>query len=143
MRDTITIKIPGKPISKQRPRFYRRGKHVGTYNAQETEEGMWLAMCREQLPLKPLTGALSVVMLFSLQRPKSHYGTGRNSEKLKPSAPHYPSKHPDIDNFLKFAMDCLNEIAWVDDSQVVSILGEKTYAAGQGYTTIHIRLLIL
>src|SRR5574343_290673 len=36
---SITLTIPGNPIAKKRPRFVRRGKFVGTYNCQETEEG--------------------------------------------------------------------------------------------------------
>jgi Holliday junction resolvase RusA-like endonuclease len=38
------------------------------------------------------------------------------------------TKKPDIDNLVKFSMDCLNGIAWEDDKQVISLSSYKYYS---------------
>ena len=125
----IRLIIPGTPIAKARPRFYRRGKHVGTYNSQETEEGRFMLACQSQLINHELfTGPLWMTLCFYMPRPKAHYGSGKNADKLKPSAPAEHIKKPDLDNLIKFVKDCLNGIAWVDDSQIVSLSADKVYA---------------
>ena len=70
-----------------------------------------------------------VDMVFVLPRPKSHFGTGRNAGKLKQSAPTYPKSRPDIDNYCKWVLDCINGTGgvWKDDSQVVSMSATKIY----------------
>ena len=124
----IALVIPGKPIAKKRPRFARRGKFVTTYNDQETEEGRFLFEVQQQYKGEPLKGAIEVYLGFTLQRPKSHYRTGRNSALLKESAPDHPTGTPDCDNLVKFVFDCLNQCVWVDDAQVFSMMVNKRYA---------------
>lgn len=116
----MKLTIYGNPIGKKRPRFARRGKFVTTYNDQETEEGKFLAMAKTQFgDGPPLSGPLRVDISAFIQRPKAHYGTGRNSAKLKASAPKYPeSKKPDRDNIDKFVLDALEGLCWVNDVQV-------------------------
>ncbi len=125
----MRITIPGKPIAQQRPRFYRRGNHVGTYSAQETEAGRWVVLANSQVEGKITEVAVNVDMVFVLARPKGHYGSGRNAGKLKPSAPKYPKSRPDIDNYCKWVLDCLNSTGsvWKDDSQVVAMTAVKRY----------------
>ena len=122
----MILVIPGTPIAKKRPRFARRGKFVTTYNDQETEEGRFLFHVMQQVKEK-FAGAVSVEIGFYFRRPKGHFGTGRNEGKLKASAPQYHIIKPDSDNLVKFAFDCLNEVAWKDDTQVVRHLAEKIY----------------
>jgi Holliday junction resolvase RusA-like endonuclease len=136
--------IHGKPIAKKRPRFARRGKHVVTYNDQETEEGLWLLDARTQireLGGKALQGPLELKVYFAMPRPKSHFGTGRNAGILKASAPKAHTQTPDLDNLLKFVMDCLNHCdVWLDDKQVVYIDTKKAWSPGDyGGTSINIR----
>ena len=123
----ITIVIHGKPIAKKRPRFARRGKYVATINDQETEEGKFFLEARHKYDGNPLQGALSLSVSFRMPRPKAHYGTGKNSSKLKLSAPRHHTKKPDLDNLVKFVKDCLNNLAWEDDCQVVRLEAEKVY----------------
>lgn len=120
--------IPGNPIAKARPRFSRRGKFVVTYNAQETEEGRWLWEAKQQLKQPLIEGPIKISCTFYMPRPKSHYGTGRNAGKLKANAPELHTKKPDLDNLEKWCLDCLNEIAWKDDSQVVESIAKKLYS---------------
>ena len=125
----IKITISGKPIAKARPRFYRRGKGVGVYSDQQTEEGRWIVLANTQVAGRVTDVAIHLDMVFVLPRPKGHYGTGRNAGKVKDSAPKYPKGRPDIDNYIKFSMDCINGMGkvWKDDSQVVSINALKRY----------------
>lgn len=118
----ITIEIPGKPIAKKRPRFFRRGKGVGTYNEQQTEEGRFMFAAQKQLAkhMMPIAKGIPITLgcRFFFERPKSHYRTGANEGFLKSSAPQHHTQKPDLDNLVKFVKDCLNGIAWVDDCQI-------------------------
>ena len=122
----MIIAIPGKPISKARPKFVRRGKGVITFNPQVTEEGKWLLMAKGQVT-ETMEGAVRMSCEFAFERPKSHFGTGRNAAQLKNSAPIYHTQKPDIDNLVKFVNDCLNEVAYRDDSQIVMIHADKIW----------------
>ncbi len=85
-----------------------------------------------------LTGPLALTVTFSLPRPQSHYGSGRNAGVLKASAPsHVPTK-PDVDKLLRAVLDALTGVAWKDDAQVASVHATKTY--GDGWTGCRIRL---
>ena len=74
-----------------------------------------------------MSGPLKATIFFKFSRPKSHYGTGKNKGKLKGSAPVYYDKKPDVDNLVKFVLDCLNGLAWDDDAQIVEIDAVKRY----------------
>ena len=123
----LQLTIPGKPIAKKRPRFFRRGQHVGTYSDQVTEEGRWILRAREQIRGKePIKGQpIEVSMEFFMPIPKSM------SKKLRQQAQEgvlFHTKKPDLDNLEKWVLDCLNGIAWGDDSSVVWIRSRKIYA---------------
>jgi Holliday junction resolvase RusA-like endonuclease len=73
--------------------------------------------------------ALVVEMCFYLQRPQSHYGTGRNACTLKPSAPKYPITKPDTDKLIRSTLDALSDAGiWADDSRAVTVMADKRYA---------------
>ena len=128
MKPLFDLTILGNPIAKARPRFSRRGKFVVTYNAQETEEGRWLWEAKQQINQPPLEGPIKIDCTFYMSRPKSHYGTGKNAGKLKASAPTFHTKKKDLDNLIKMILDCLNHVAWKDDSQVCQIKAQKSYS---------------
>jgi len=125
----VEIIIDGPPIAQQRPRFFRRGNRVGTYNPQHSEAGQWLLQAIPQIGEK-LDGPLDLGCVFIFPRPKSHYGTGRNAGKLKASAPEHHIKTPDCDNLVKWVKDCLNGRAYDDDKQIVRIKALKRYVDG-------------
>jgi len=119
--DTHTFKIPVKPVGKKRPRFVvnkKTGRGSG-YDVNKTEEGKMLLFCLNQWGgREPITGAVKADFEFVFSRPKSHYGTGRNAGRLKPSAQEYHTQKPDCDNLCKLLTDALNGIVYKDDSQV-------------------------
>lgn len=67
-------------------------------------------------------------MQFSLRRPKSHYGTGRNAGLLKATAPSYPTGKPDLDKLIRSTQDALKDAGVLaDDSVVASLSASKVY----------------
>ena len=121
----IKITVPGKPVSKLRPRFVRRGKFVGTYNPQETEEGRFLFEIQRQWKNTPLEGPIKLEVLFFMPIPK---GTSKKKEIRMVAEEIKHTKKPDCDNLIKFVKDCLNQVVWKDDSQVYKIVAEKRYS---------------
>lgn len=115
--ETLTLTIPGIPIAKNR---HRTGKGK-TYSPQTEEERAVQWEIKRQLGtgFELLKGPLLVSVDSFFPRPKGHYGTGRNSEKLKPSAPYFHTATPDHDNICKFYADCMNKVVYLDDSQIV------------------------
>ena len=134
----IEIIIPGKPIPKARPRFSRRGKYVVTYSGQQALVDACVAEIKNQYHDEPVKGPISVICWFDFERPKSHFGSGKNSQKLKNNAPEMHIVKPDVDNLIKFYLDCANKILWKDDCQIVQILGFKRYT-DEAETIIMIR----
>jgi len=124
----IEITIPGVPIAKKRPRFVRRGKFVGTYNCQDTEEGKFkwellraILPCREgEEPLFVSGEAVSLSITFYMPIPAS-------TPKKKLAVLYWHTKKPDTDNLLKFVKDCGNGVLWADDSQVCQVKAWKMY----------------
>jgi|SRR6188768_3369404 len=85
--------------------------------------------------LYPMTGAIGCRIDFTIQRPSSHYGTGRNHNVLKPSSPKFPHKMPDLDKLLRAVFDAITDAqVWVDDGQVVWVQTAKSYGAQPGVT---------
>jgi Holliday junction resolvase RusA-like endonuclease len=72
-------------------------------------------------------GPLVVAMTFYVARPKSHYGTGKNADTLKPSAPTYPTGKPDALKLARGTEDACTGIVWRDDAQVVELTVRKLY----------------
>ena len=126
----IHLVIEGEPIAKRRHRVAIRGKRAIAYSDQKGEETAFKAHLLSQIPygFKMLEGPLSVDCVFYKSRPKSHYGTGRNSGRLKPSAPALPITTPDSDNYCKFANDAMNDLIFVDDRQIVDSSEKKRFS---------------
>lgn len=79
----------------------------------------------EGFPL--LAGPLHVEMAFTLPRPKGHFGSGRNAQQVKASAPQFPAGKPDVLKLARAVEDALSSVVWRDDAQIVSELLLKRY----------------
>jgi Holliday junction resolvase RusA-like endonuclease len=82
----------------------------------------------------PLAGPLAVEFAFVVARPKGHYGSGRNAQAVRPTAPKYPTGRPDTTKLIRAAEDSLKGICWLDDSQIVRQFGSKDYGDRPGVT---------
>jgi crossover junction endodeoxyribonuclease RusA len=81
----------------------------------------------------PAGEPVSAGIIFYLPRPKSHYGTGRNADLIKPSAPDVPAGKPDLDKLVRGVLDALTSAGtYTDDSRVVLLVTSKRYADGRG-----------
>ena len=74
-----------------------------------------------------LSGALELGLLFFFSRPRAHYGTGRNFELLKPSAPTEHTQKPDTTKLVRAVEDALNGVIWIDDRQIVWQVARKQW----------------
>lgn len=80
------------------------------------------AMLASRLDL--FTGPLKLTTIFYMPRPKCHYG----KNGLRPSAPPFPDKKPDLSKLVRAIEDAMTGIVYVDDAQVVFYDVSKRYA---------------
>lgn len=72
-------------------------------------------------------GPVVLSMVFSLERPKSHYRTGRFAGELKQNAPILHAQPPDLDKLARAVCDALTGVVYLDDGQVASIVAVKMW----------------
>lgn len=119
--------VLGKPKSKGRPRFSRRGKYIKTYTPSSTTEYEKLVklsaieQCKDQLD-KEYTGLVKMSIKAYFKPNKS---ISKKQYNLLIGQAHL--KRPDLDNLIKIICDGLNGIAYKDDNQVAIISAEKVY----------------
>ncbi len=77
----------------------------------------------------PLNGPVTVYVTFLFARPASHYGSGRNSDKLRANAPLYPTgNHGDVEKLVRATHDALTAAGmWTDDKLVVHLNALKRW----------------
>jgi len=85
----------------------------------------------------PMSGPLYLVVEFFFPRPKSHYRTGKNAGKLKPTAPRWKPGKPDGDKLQRAVQDALVDAGVIrDDALFVAWHGSKEYADQPGVKII-------
>jgi hypothetical protein len=78
----IRFTVDGEPIALKRHRT-SKGR---TYDPSSSDKDDFLMLSKLHKPKTPLQIPLRVVLLFGFSRPKSHFGTGKNSGKVKANA---------------------------------------------------------
>ncbi len=123
----IGFTVYGKP----EPRGSKTGKF---HRDSNTKSYPWMskvselaAAVMEDQPL--FTGALRIDLDFYLARPQGHYGSGRNANQLKPSAPPRPFTKPDVGKLARGTIDAMEGIVYRNDSQQVEGELRKFYGA--------------
>ena len=122
--------IPGRP----RPQgalktFAVAGKAYGRHtDSTLSHRAHVISTLAAEWDREPLTGAVAVDVVFTFARPKSHYGTGRNADVVKESAPDHHTQAPDSDKLSRLTLDGL-EMAGVvrNDSQVCRLNIDKMW----------------
>jgi len=123
----IKITVLGKPQPQPRHRHGQRGRFKGTYDPAKKAKADFVNGLLKQAPKKPFDKAVHIDIIFYFKRPKSHFGTGKNKNTLKLSAPAQHIVKPDIDNLLKFVCDSMNKVFWRDDSIICGVNTQKRY----------------
>ena len=121
----ICLKVLGVPIPLARPRARKIGSFVSIYDSQTQEKQQVTWQIRHEYSEKPLSFPLSVDILFALPIPKQ---TSKVRTRNMLEGIIVPSKRPDIDNLVKFILDCLNGILFDDDSQIIALSARKIYS---------------
>lgn len=121
---SIRFVIPGEPVAKARPRVMKSGI---TYTPAKTKNYETLVQelffTQHGQPL--LDGELVINIKAFFTIPKSAPKKKREQmqgEEIR------PTKKPDIDNLFKIITDALNDLAYKDDSQIVTGTVEKYYS---------------
>ena len=131
MRGELIADIVGVPVPQGSKRVVR-GRLIDA-NQQSLREWRHIVGAAVTFDAngRMLRGPLVVILDFYLGRPKHHFGSGKNEGRLKPSAPLYPSKTPDIDKLVRAVLDALTGVIFQDDSQVVRLRAAKYFASDE------------
>lgn len=91
-----------------------------------------MSFCESDMFYTPTRKPVRLTLNFCFLRPKSHYGTGKNIENVKHSAPTHHTKKPDLTKLIRAVEDALTGVVWVDDSQVIEQFTRKSYSDCEG-----------
>lgn len=101
------IVIMGTPIAQARPRFSTLGKRPRAISEQAKEKRRYQWEIRSQFRVVPLSGPVAIAVEYYMLR---------------------PAGKPDLDNLVKWTLDCMTGICFIDDSQVIAIEASKRYS---------------
>jgi Holliday junction resolvase RusA-like endonuclease len=133
MRDKITFEVAGKVEAKGRGRVGRVGKGDKAFttvftpaHTRKYEHLVRHAAGEAMGDRAPFTGAVEVFVHVYLAYPKS-----ASKKKITDMVSGFvrPCTKPDIDNYVKSALDGINNIVVVDDNQVVSLHAHKVFSS--------------
>lgn len=132
----IEFFIPSTPVPQGRPRFVKRGKTSVAYDpAKSRDYKSWVRTCglkaMAEVQATPYQRDIPLCMRLEIyiHRPRGHYGSGRNKEQLKDSAPRMPTTKPDCSNVQKGIEDALESICYEADQQITHVTVQKRYGA--------------
>jgi Holliday junction resolvase RusA-like endonuclease len=130
--NTFRIEIAGDPVAKARARSARiRGKIIH-YDEQEDKKNYIKLLLRQRINENPeiqsyfeSASVFHIDMTFHMPYPSSfskrqiiQYELGEYKHAQK----------PDLDNLVKFYLDCCNKIIFEDDQKVISLNLKKMYS---------------
>ena len=134
VRSYVAFRVPGLPAPQGSKRHVGRGILVeSSKRVKPWREDVRQAALDCGVPT--ITSPCEVILHFGFQRPKSHYGTGRNATIVKPSAPREVISRAagDIDKLTRSTLDALVSAGLqADDSLVWSLASTKQYTATPG-----------
>ncbi|GAG26537.1 unnamed protein product [marine sediment metagenome] len=145
----LTFTVYGKQIpqgSKRTVPIYRAGKPVMKGNRTLTrvaDDNPGLPAWRQEIAHaaryaydgEPMPGPFALTVQIVRPRPRGHFGTGRNADRLKPSAPAFPTSAPDTLKLARAVEDALENVLWLNDAQIVRHILSKNW--GKEYA-IHV-----
>ena len=145
-----TFIVKGDPVEKKRPRFRViwpkktkkptiRKPIVKTYTdkaTKEYEKKVRDAYLEEFPDEKPFEGEIAILTKFYFPVCKSYT---KKVKKMISDGEMHPTKKPDNDNLLKIVQDALNNVAYIDDAQIVASYEQKLYTdRDEGYVLVTI-----
>lgn len=122
----IKLILPIEPVAQARPRARRFGKGIRLYDPPKTAtfKRKLHKLAKASYHGKPLDGELELTVIFGRAVQKS---ISKKERKLRLLGCHRPTVKPDLDNYIKSALDALTGVLWADDNAIVKIVAEKRY----------------
>jgi Holliday junction resolvase RusA-like endonuclease len=124
-----TIYIQGIPVSLKRVSEKSINGHHWRFDSQKKEKAEFRSSLNTYLLNHPETAEYlkskeyyDIALLFGLPYPKSKL---RKNTPVLETIPH--TSKPDLDNLVKFVLDCGNELLWKDDKFITKIHARKLY----------------
>lgn len=143
--EKLTLKVPGKPVTKNRPRAVinpKTGKPI-VFGIDGFSENKIVTYMKDKFPKELIKGPIKLTITFMYPYPK--WITSKKLEQYKEifgSEILPKTSKPDGDNLLKFVKDSLNEYFWKDDSQVYEEQVYKFFGPTEDpYTLIEIEYI--
>lgn len=120
----VFFSIPGAPKAKQRPRVTRAGI---AFTPRETVnyENLIKMIYSEYCHNIKLDGEIKAEITAYYPIPES---TSKKKKVMMQEGTMNPTRKPDCDNIAKIVLDALNNIAYHDDSAVVTLSVAKRYS---------------
>lgn len=112
----VSFTVEGNPVPKARARTVRKGGRTWSFTPKKVAN--WEKTVKEEAHKHfetPFNGPVALSLAFYLKRPKSR------------KKDNYVMTTPDLDNLEKAFLDGLNEVAYMDDKQVVVKNAVKRY----------------
>jgi Holliday junction resolvase RusA-like endonuclease len=122
----VTVVVAGEPVAKGRPRMTKRGFAYTPASTRKYEAHGRLAAQVAIDGRPPIEAPVRVELLIELPVPSSWSARKR---AMAITGDILPTSRPDVDNYIKAALDSINEIVVCDDSQVVELRARKKYGA--------------
>lgn len=91
---------------------------------------------REAWRWAPLDEPVALTLVFTLARPRAHFGSRGGVEYLKSSAPSLHTKKPDALKLARGVEDALTGIVWRDDSLIAEEHLRKCYGESAGVAIV-------
>jgi Holliday junction resolvase RusA-like endonuclease len=143
VREQIRFTVPGIAVAKGSKRVVpirRAGAPKGAPPARHVAieqpnvvsfelrvEQIAAIAARRQNLVAPWDGPVAVELVFAMARPRSHYGSGRNAERVRDGAPEHPATKPDVDKLARTILDGITGAIITDDARVIRLHAQKTY----------------
>lgn len=128
----ITFFVAGIPVPKGSAKAFvnkktQKAQVIQTNREKQKPWASSIAYSAMQVSHSLMQGPVMLELDFVMPRPRTHYGTGYNSDKLKNYAPYYHTSKPDLDKLERCIKDALTGVVWHDDSQVCVMMSAKVY----------------
>lgn len=121
--EPVTIVFDGPPRAQARARFGRGRAFTAPATRQFQNSFGWQARAA-MIGRQPIAGAVALTVRFELKVPRS-WSERKRTDAIIGLIP--PISRPDLDNFLKAALDACNGIVFADDAHITEISAKKIY----------------
>ena len=134
MNTFITLHIPLAPVACSRPRVTRNGVYYSDrYNTfRKQSKALLMNQCKMTIPKEQLVHV------------EYTFVSRRQSNNCKGGGRQFKRSRPDLDNYIKAINDSLQAAGIIeDDSQIVSLSGQKLYGDLKEKPSIEIKIELL